>query len=59
MEKIVGYVVANKKGSFYVNNKRFTNDLQKAKEFNSLATAKKVANICDGVALEVIVNSSN
>lgn len=55
MEKVRGYVVTNKKGKFYVNPTRFTNDLNKAKAFYSKATAKRVARQYDGSCMEVII----
>lgn len=42
MIKFKGFVVV-KDGLFYVNPKRFSKTLSKAKEFNSKGTAKKVA----------------
>lgn len=52
MERFKGFVVI-KDGQFYVNEKRFTDDLGKAKDFNSKGTARKVAEKVGGEVREL------
>ncbi|AEO93664.1 gp406 [Bacillus phage G] len=43
----------NCKGLFYCNNKSFSKDINKAKDFTSYATAKKIAQKYNGDAREI------
>lgn len=52
MERFKGFVVI-KDGEFYVNEKRFTKDVGKAKDFNSKGTARKVAEKVGGYVREL------
>jgi hypothetical protein len=53
LEKFKGFVVSNKDGLFYKNDKEFVKDLDKAKEFNSKGTAKRVAQRIKGEVHEL------
>lgn len=52
MIKFKGFVVI-KDGLFYKNDKEFVDDLDKAKDFNSKGTAKKIAKKVGGVVREL------
>lgn len=52
MIKSKGFVVL-KDGLFYRNNGNFTEELQKAKDYNSYSTAKKVAKKIGGNVREL------
>ena len=52
MEKKLGFVVI-KDGLYYRNNGEFTDDIDKAKDFNSQATAIKIAKKVKGYVREL------
>lgn len=54
MEKQFGYVVITEDGRFYKSAKRCTNDVDKAKDFTSYATAKKIAGKINGDVREIV-----
>lgn len=54
MNKERGFVVIHSDGNkYYCNQDKYTTDINKAKDFNSYATAKKVAKKVNGIAREV------
>lgn len=53
MIKKHGFVVIVGQGNYYVNNKRVTDDLDKAKDFTSKSTAEKVARLVGGRVREL------